>query len=134
VIKEVVMVTSKLAVGLASAFVLTSVLGAPLQGTSSLHTTHLTFSVPVALPGVTLAAGTYVFEQLDNTSPDVVVVRNTRGDRVLYLGFTGRVARPSGMSPKTHVTLGEARRGAPPRVMAWYPAQAARGYEFLYSN
>lgn len=114
------------------AVVLGSLLGAPAHGTTALHTNTLTFSGPVALPGVTLPTGTYVFEQLDVTSPDTVVVRNRDRSKVFYLGFTQRAQRPTSMRPDRLVTFGEAERGAPARIAAWYPLGESRGHAFLY--
>lgn len=114
------------------AVALTSFLGGDVHGASSLHTNRLTFPVAVALPGVTLTPGTYVFEQVDASSPDVVVVRNARMNQVYFLGFTTRTYRPAGMNPEQVVTLGEAARGVPPRIKAWYPKNEDRGYEFAY--
>jgi hypothetical protein len=52
-------------------------------GSLSSHRTLLTFSGPVALPGVSLSAGTYTFELADrNGSPDLVVVRNREQSHV----------------------------------------------------
>jgi hypothetical protein len=114
-----------------AAIVVGSLLTAPASGTSVLHTNELTFSGPVALPGVTLPTGTYVFEQLDVTSPDIVVVRNRDRSKVHFLGFTERLYRNRSRSDPT-VTFGETVRGAASRITAWYPAGEMRGYGFRY--
>jgi hypothetical protein len=126
------MVIRQSAMAALAALVLGSFLTAPVFGKSALHTTKLTFSGPVALPGVTLPTGTYVFEQLDFASPDVVVVRSGDRSKVHFLGLTQRVHRPPSMRPDRMVTFGEARRGAPTPITAWYPPDAGRGYQFLY--
>src|SRR5687768_207317 len=77
---------------------------------------HLTFNGAVALPGVTLPAGTYVFEVVGNSS-DVVRVSSKQG-RHYFLGFTQRIERPAG------------ERSQP--IAAWYPIGSSRGHRFLY--
>src|SRR3954471_24372615 len=70
-------------------------------GAASLHAwvtpsrlTYLTFSAAVALPGVTLPAGTYAFEPASpNTAANVVLVKNRARTVKFYSGFTLRVER-----------------------------------------
>ena len=71
---------------------------ASAQAWSSLtRTNHLTFSGPVALPGVVLPAGAYTFEAgPQDTNINVVRVRMRNGGRVLFTGFATPVSRPSG--------------------------------------
>jgi hypothetical protein len=68
---------------------------------SASRTTYLTFSGPVALPGVTLPAGTYTFERA-NPDGDVHVVRvSSRDQRTVYLlAFTHLIERPDGLPTK----------------------------------
>jgi hypothetical protein len=95
--------------------------------------TYLTFSGPVALPGVTLGAGTYAFELMDTAGANnIVLVRSKSKPRVHFLGFTERVDRPSWIKPDGTVTLSEARRGEPPVIVAWYPADTMYGFKFIY--
>jgi len=93
----------------------------------------LTFSGPVALPGTTLTAGSYVFELADPYDGDhIVVVRNRERTRTYYLGMTTRVSRPAGLPADRLVVFGEAQRGAPKPIVAWYPLNEADGFEFVY--
>jgi hypothetical protein len=95
--------------------------------------TYLTFSGAVGLPGVILASGTYAFEVANPTSSgDVVMVRNRERTRVYFLGFTQRIDRPAGLPANRFVTLGEAPRGTPMPITAWFPDGEASGYQFLY--
>jgi hypothetical protein len=97
--------------------------------------TVITFSGEVALPGTTLPAGTYNFELIDPLSKDVVIVRSASSHPKLYfMGMTERVARPAGMSAEQMIDIGEARRGTPPQVLAWFPSDSGQGYRFHYSN
>lgn len=95
--------------------------------------TYLTFSGPVALPGVTLDAGTYAFELYDpGISTDVVLVRDRTRTHPFFLGFTRRIPRPDGMSHRGTVSLGEAARGEPKPIVAWYPPDTPDGLQFIY--
>ena len=95
-------------------------------------TNNLTFSKPVSLPGVTLAAGTYVFESgPGGMSSTLVRVISPNRQRQFYLGFTIPVVRPRGA--KTDIlTFGEAANGAPAPILAWYPVGSNSGHEFMY--
>jgi hypothetical protein len=95
------------------------------------RTTELTFSKPFSLPGVTLGAGTYIFERAAPLSA-IEVVRVSSRDRrfVYYLGFTELVEKPrSAASP---ITFGEAPKGAPVPVREWYPTGTSTGHRFRY--
>ena len=95
------------------------------------RTTQLTFSKPFSLPGVTLGAGTYIFERASPQSA-IEVVRVSSRDRrfVYYMGFTELVQRPRGrVSP---VAFGEAPAGAPIPVRDWYPEGTETGHRFIY--
>ena len=92
---------------------------------------QVTFTGPVALPGVTLAGGTYIFEQLSPSSPDVIRVWSKDRSRVYYQAFTVRVARPAGMPANRIVSFGEAAAGAPAPITAWYPVHSSMGHRFV---
>lgn len=94
------------------------------------RTNHLTFRVPVALPGVTLAAGTYTFEVDGRT--DVVRVLSRDGSQIYFLGFTTQIQRPAGLPSDRPVTFGEARVGTPWPITAWYPIGESRGHQFTH--
>jgi hypothetical protein len=96
------------------------------------RTTSLTFSQPVGLPGVTLGAGTYVFERATVlTSHNVVRVMSGDRKRVVFQGFTELVRRPAGLRG-TVVTFAEATREHAQPIIAWYPSGSAHGYKFGY--
>jgi hypothetical protein len=100
-------------------------------GTSS-HMTYLTFNRAVALPGVQLPAGSYVFEAISSESPDVVLVRTRDRSRVIIMKNTHRIDRPVGRSRNATVSLGEAAPGEAPPIRAWFPEDSSRGYQFIY--
>jgi hypothetical protein len=95
---------------------------------------HLTFRIPVALPGVTLHPGAYTFELANPDSGDIVRVRNRVTNHVEFLGFTRRVDLPRDGRVKRPVVLGEARPGEAAPILAWYPLDATRGYQFIYPD
>ena len=95
------------------------------------RTTQLTFSKPFSLPGVTLAAGTYIFERAAPQSA-IEVVRVSSRDRrfVYYTGFTELVEKPRGVT--SPVTFGEAAAGSAVPVREWYPTGTSTGHRFHY--
>jgi hypothetical protein len=94
------------------------------------ETNNLTFGSPVALPGVTLPAGRYVFERDRNANTNIVRVMTPNYQKMLYVGFTMPVTRPRGL--KSPVSFGEASAGEPIPIVAWYPVGSDRGHQFLY--
>lgn len=112
---------------------LTLILAVPVHGTSTdRHTSRLTFNATVALPHVTLPAGTYVFERVFAGAPSVVIVRSLDGRRVHFMATTQPRQRPRALPADQVVTFGEAGRNNPPPITAWYPRDAELGYGFVY--
>jgi hypothetical protein len=106
---------------------------ASVHATTATRLTYVTFNGPVALPGVTLAAGTYAFELADPTGAGTVVaVRNKARTEQYFMGFTERIARPGGMAADTSMSFAEARRGDARRIIAWYLPDSASGLKFIY--
>jgi hypothetical protein len=124
--------TNRRLVWITCAIAVTALVATAVQAASSMtHTNYLTFSGPVALPGVTLAAGTYTFETSPaDTDPNIVRVLTRNGRQVLYTGFTTPVARPSGRVPV--VVFGEALAGRPMPIRVWYPTQSSIGHQFRH--
>ena len=96
-------------------------------------TTYLTFNAPVALPGVTLPAGTYEFVTPSATNKDIVQVLNRAHSRSYFMGITVPVERPRGAENRV-VTIGEAAPGQPAPIKAWFPRDQAVGHLFVYSR
>ena len=93
--------------------------------------TSFSFSGPVALPGVTLGAGRYIFERpIDDVT--VVKVMSSDEKRVYLLAFTRLVDRPANLPMTAQIVLGESPRGVAPPIKAWYPEGRAQGHEFIY--
>ena len=110
-----------------------------LMATASIHAfpltryNDLTFSGPVALPGITLGAGTYRFEVANPTSSaNVVRVSNPRTQQVYFMRHTMRVTRPHTLPAGHIVTFGEAKAGQPMPIRIWYPRDGGDGHQFVY--
>ena len=96
-------------------------------------TNHLTFSGAIALPGVTLARGTYTFEAIPGQS-DIVRVLSRDRSQVHFMGFTRKVTRPAELPAARTVTFAETPRGVAPRINTWYPLGGSSGHQFLYPD
>jgi hypothetical protein len=96
--------------------------------------TYFTFSQPVALPGVTLPAGTYMFRLADDTtSRKVIQVANKEGTQSFAMLHTLPIYRPD--APRDpEVRFMETASGQPVAVRAWWQQGERTGYEFLYSK
>ena len=94
---------------------------------------YITFSRAVALPGVELAAGTYIFELAAPDTDQTIVRVSSRDRRHVYLqAFTNRVARPATLKQSEIVTFGEVSGAAAPPIAAWYPPDLESGRQFIY--
>src|SRR5262245_28314556 len=76
-------------------------------------TTYLTFNTPFALPGVSLPAGTYIFERVEEDIPDVIRVASRDRRHVYLTAFTRPVERPLGIGER-QVQLSEVKPGKAP--------------------
>jgi hypothetical protein len=102
-------------------------------GSTAARTTYLTVNVPIALPGVALAPGTYIFElALPGERVDVVRVSSRDRSQVYYTGFTELVTRPAGLRKDRPLSFGESRVGAPRPVTVWYLPDESTGRRFIY--
>jgi hypothetical protein len=99
------------------------------------HTNYLTFSRAVALPGVELAAGSYIFETPSSAmSNSIVRVLSHDRKKVYVTAFTLDVQRPRGDDGKLLVSLGEAPAGAARPIAAWFPIGESVGHQFIYDR
>jgi hypothetical protein len=117
------------------AAIIACALSAPLlhAAINPARTTYITFSRPVTLPGVSLTAGTYVFE-LASPSGDQSIVRVSSRDRsrMYLMVFTHIVDRPASLAEGQMIAFGESTTGQPSSVLAWYPDGDATGRQFIY--
>ena len=104
-------------------------------GTLPERTTYLTFSRSVRLPGVTLGAGTYVFELADPyNAAGVVRVLSRDRQKSFFMGFTNATERPRGLRLDASVSLGESAAGVAPPITAWWPIGERTGRAFIYPD
>ena len=94
--------------------------------------TMFTFNRPISVPGVTLAAGTYMFRLVDTeTSRKVIQVLDEHGKKPFAMLHTiPDVRRDTSGSPE--VRFLETGKGQPSAVKAWWYPGETIGYEFIY--
>jgi hypothetical protein len=97
-----------------------------MSGSTQEH--HLTFSAPIALPGVALAPGTYIFSR---PASNILLVTNAKRKPYAMLS-TVAVARTS-PSDRYEVILGAPLAdGSPKRIEAWFAPGEANGQQLMY--
>lgn len=94
---------------------------------------YLTFNGPVALPGVTLPAGTYAFRTPSDFNRNIVQVMNRAETKSYYMGITRPVSRPRAGTDML-VTIGEASARQTAPIRAWFPLGQAEGHAFIYER
>jgi hypothetical protein len=96
------------------------------------HTEYLTFSRPVALPGVTLRSGTYIFELANPDGAHDVVRVLSRDRKIVYLtAYTYPVSRPEVLPLTQFVSFHEAGADDSLPIAVWWSDNLA-GREFIY--
>jgi hypothetical protein len=99
------------------------------------RTAHLTFKMPVQLPGIGLPPGTYTFELASpQANPNIVRVLSRDRSIVYFVGFTQPVPRPDSLRSASAVIFGEAVRNVPLPIAVWFPPGDSLGREFIYGN
>ena len=98
----------------------------PVTGSSS--DSFLSFSSPVGVPGVGLAAGTYIFRRI---TPSVMQVLSEDRSTVYAMFFVIPTSRAE-VTDEYAVKLRRIRDDAPPRVTAVFPPAALTGYQPMY--
>jgi hypothetical protein len=103
-----------------------------VKGEPSDH--FLTFSIPVGVPSVTLAAGTYLFRFPAGTGTGIIRVLKADGS-IEYAMFTTSQLQDSkrDLFSNAEVVMSRERQaGAPPTIKEWYLPGRSTGYEFIY--
>jgi hypothetical protein len=96
--------------------------------------TYFTFDQSVALPGVTLPAGTYMFRLADpDTGRRVIQVSDTAGTQSYALLLTTPAHRLDA-AKDSEIRFLETPEGAPRAVDAWWYVGDSTGYQFMYSK
>src|SRR5881397_2465016 len=95
--------------------------------------TIVTFDQPVEIPGMVLAAGTYVFRRASSIDSNVVQISGNDQKHVYATLLTIPDYRMN-PSDKAVITLEERANGSPRAMKSWfYPGDTA-GEEFVYSS
>jgi hypothetical protein len=96
--------------------------------------TYFTFNQSVALPGVTLPAGTYMFRLADpDTSRRVIQVSDRDGTESYALLLTMPAYRMDA-AKDSEIRFLETPAGAPRAINAWWYVGDSTGYQFIYSK
>ena len=107
-------------------------LSAPATAYTLDRRTLFTFNQPIALPGMTLPAGTYTFRLADPmTGGKVVQILNHSGTESFAMllsipAYRAEAARAS------EIGFMETASGMPAAVKVWWQEGSTRGYEFIY--
>ena len=100
--------------------------------TDDARTTIVTFSAPVALPGVTLPAGSYMFKLADSQTNRNIVQVFDKDRSKIYATILAMPAQRDKPADETVITFGESPANAAPAVQYWYYPGETRGQEFAY--
>jgi LPXTG-motif cell wall-anchored protein len=93
--------------------------------------TYFTFSSPIAIPGVTLPAGKYLFRIADTSSRNAVQVLSEDGTKPYAMFFALRAER-SEPARDPEIRFMETATGMPQAVQTWWYPGERHGYEFVY--
>jgi hypothetical protein len=117
---------------LAATFVTLATTTSIHAGVTENRTAFLTFSRPVALPGVSLGSGTYIFEMADPLGAYGAVRVLSRDRKIVYLtAFTNEVSRPHDMPRDRQVSFGESAPDRPVPISIWWSDDSV-GRQFIY--
>jgi hypothetical protein len=94
--------------------------------------TLFTFSGPIALPGVTLPAGQYLFRLADPGSSRKVVQVLSADGKTPYGMFFSLPAERVEPASTPEVQFMETASGMPAAIKAWWYPGERSGYEFMY--
>src|SRR5947209_5901204 len=94
--------------------------------------TSLTFSGPVQLPGVTLAAGTYMLKLADpETGRRAIQVWDKDGKK-LYTTLLTIPDQRMKVTDTPVVMFNERPSGQPQAIRSWFYPEESYGFEFIY--
>ena len=111
---------------------LTCLMGASGSAQTDDKRTVFTFSGPIALPGVTLPAGQYLFRLADPASSRKVVQVLSADGKTPYGMFFSLPAERFESASTPEVELMETASGMPAAINAWWYPGERSGYGFMY--
>jgi hypothetical protein len=94
--------------------------------------TFFTFSAPVAVPGVTLPPGKYIFRIVDPTSGGKVVQVVSADGTKPYAMFFAIPAERLTPAEQPEIRFMETPEGVPPAIKTWWSPGETIGREFIY--
>ena len=94
--------------------------------------TVFTFNRPVALPGVTLPAGDYIFRLVDTTTSRKVIQVLSGDGKTPYAMLHSIPEVRREVSEKPEVRFMETAKGQPNAIKTWWYPGETTGYEFIY--
>ena len=97
----------------------------------SLNDHFLSFNGPVAIPGVTLGPGSYIFRRPADTNGSVMQVLSADRRHAYAMFHTLPVLRAAN-TDKYDVVFGDARSGSPRPIKQLFLADTSIGYELIY--
>jgi hypothetical protein len=115
-----------------AAVTLVGTLASPARADDCDKLTYLTFSAPVALPGVALPAGTYRFTHPDCSANDRVLQVSSQDGREVYATLQTIPDARTTVSKESEVIFAEMPAGSPPAVKAWFYPGETIGDELIY--
>jgi hypothetical protein len=92
----------------------------------------VTFSAPVALPGVTLPAGSYMFKLADSQTNRNIVQVFDKDRTKIFATILAIPAQRNKPADETVITFNEAPANAAPAIQYWYYPGETLGQEFAY--
>lgn len=103
----------------------------PKSGSPSEY--FLTFSGPVAVPGMSLSAGSYLFKFPSETAKVIQILKADRSDAyVMFHTIPVQDIKRGVTSDAQELTWRERAAGEPPAIRAWFLPGQSTGYEFVY--
>lgn len=94
--------------------------------------TYFTFSGPIALPGVTLPAGRYLFRIVDTTTSRKVIQVLSDDQKKPYAMMNTITDTRRDPAKDATVAFYESARGTPAAVKSWWYPGERDGYQFIY--
>jgi cobalamin biosynthesis Mg chelatase CobN len=123
-------ITTKI-LGMGAAVMLSATL-ASAQGPDASRTTIVTFSAPVALPGVTLPAGSYLFKLGDSQVNRNIVQVFDKDRTKIFATILAIPAQRNEPADETVITFRETPANMAPAIRYWYYPGERTGQEFAY--
>ncbi|HEY1679846.1 MAG TPA: hypothetical protein VGG04_19170 [Candidatus Sulfotelmatobacter sp.] len=93
--------------------------------------TEVSFNQPIALPHVTLPAGTYWFVLASGSNRNVVEIYNQDWSKLFTTSITVPTERAQSTN-RTEIVFAERPSSQPEAILKWYYPGRLTGHEFLY--